>query len=558
MAERLGKDAVAGFTEWSREFVPTWPFIGDACGIAWRNGKGRLCWDKSGPRNIPHYVPFNKTLPMDRLPVIVYLSVTDVCEVIALMLVPVHMLEAARAACSAVEDLHVLGCLFDLLSAYRVIGRQRRDVWKQGVIWFDMASLDSRLQFGDSSACNTFNRSSNYGVYKARQRIEYVTREYPTRHPLLIQWQQERSSAGLEALLAQVMAYFDDIPVCGFDDLLYDRAGRPVIVDGQHKRRIHVVFTECQQAFIELGHQPEPSKNQLPSLQLTCQGALIDIETETLCIHPDKRIAYSADIDAIIEDGPRCPRHALNSIAHKLMYCASIMVRLRPWLFYIFRCLHRTQFSQSVFIDEPAAANLRKCQLALQHGQDHTVPLAWREEFPCIGSGALAQYADAAGDGLNPGYGVWWVEGRELFIIDGVWSPDQLALPIHVLEFWTNSMGLEAAWTHNHEHQFIVEYTDNAAAEVIGDSQYSRSESMVLIADWRADLMDATGLCALPQRVTSADNEWADWLSRGKRSDVLAAARSLGLSVTLLSAPPSALRLLSTLVATIAAPSTPR
>lgn len=119
-----------------------------------------------------------------------------------------------------------------------------------------------------------------------------------------------------------------------------------------------------------------------------------------------------------------------------------------------------------------------------QFGDDHPVPLARRETFPTIGSGAIAQYADAAGDGWGtPGFGVWWVVGSTLYLVGGAWTTAQRALPIHVQEFWTNSMGIEAVWSQDSSNQFIVEYTDNTAAEIIGDSQYSRSEEMILIAN---------------------------------------------------------------------------
>jgi hypothetical protein len=562
MCKQLAADATAFWTVWSAEFLPVYPYIGDACGVAWRNAKARLCWDKSGPRKIPHFMPFNRCLPMGDLPVIAYLAVTDVCTVVAIMLVPVHAADAAIAAFHLASSpsppppplLRVLLALFDLQSAYRVNGRQLRDVWKQGVVWFDMASIDLRVQFGDASACNTFNRSSYYGVHRARRRIAYVNESYPPRHPFLISWMQCRAAAGLQALLGDAMVYFDDVPCVGFDDLLWSADGRAVIVDGVHWRRIDAVLAESMAAFMEMGHTPAPKKTQLPSLRLTCQGALIDVESEQLCIHPDKRESYSAEIEGILLDRPRCPRHRFNSVAHKLIYCAAIMVRIRPWLFFIFRCLHRTQFANSVYVDDPAADSLRRCKLALDNGADHTVPLAWRETIPSVGVGAIAQYADAAGDGANPGFGVWWVEGSNLYLVFGAWSASEVQLPIHVLEFWTNSMGLEAVWSHDHSNQFVVEYTDNTAAEIIGDSQYSKAEHMLRIAAWRAEFMDGTGLCVLPQRVTSEDNVWADWLSRGRSAEVLAEARALGLSPTILSCPPRSRALLASIVATLSAP----
>ena len=113
-------------------------------------------------------------------------------------------------------------------------------------------------------------------------------------------------------------------------------------------------------------------------------------------------------------------------------------------------------------------------------------------------------------------------------------------MPIHVLEFWTNSMGLEAVWLRDSSHQFVVEYTDNSAAEVIADSQHSSSLLMTMIASWRSDFMDSSGMCVLPQRVSSAENVWADWLSRGQLWAVLREAAQLGLQPRFFPVPPRA------------------
>ena len=551
MAKALHKDASSGWVEWSPFFVPTWPYVGDACGVVWRGGKPRLCWDKSGARRVPNFIPFNRALPMDELPIIVYLSVGDVCLMIAIMLVPVHANRDARDAGSTHVVLQLLVGLFDLRSAYRVIGRQRADLWKQGVIWVDAASLDGRLQFGDASACNTFNRTTNYGVWRARRRLAYIDSTYPPRVVELKEWQLQRRASGLGAELSFVMGYFDDMPFGAFDDALVDERGVACMLDGAPVRRCDAVARECMTAFEEIGHVIEPEKTQWPSLHLTCQGALIDVHAEQLQLHPDKRVAYLEALHDILRAAPRVPRSEYNSVAHKLLYCATIMIRLRILLFHIFRCLHGSRFSSVVHLTTHAINSLRSCALALEHSSDHTLPLAWREHVPSIGDGAIAQYADAAGDGLGtPGFGVWWVVGRRLFLVFGAWHAHQLSLPIHVLEFWTNSMGLEAVWTQDHKHEFIVEFTDNVAAEVIGDSQYSSSEPMMLIAEWRSDFMDATGVCSLPQRVSSAHNVWADMLSRGLASEVLRQALLLGLSPTVLPVPPRSAALLEALVHT--------
>jgi hypothetical protein len=91
-------------------FPSMWPFVGDACGVAWRHGAGRMTWDKSGPRGIPQTVPFNLSLPMHLLPDISYTSV---------------LVLALAAAILATCGLELEVWAFDLKAAYRRYGRQR-------------------------------------------------------------------------------------------------------------------------------------------------------------------------------------------------------------------------------------------------------------------------------------------------------------------------------------------------------------------------------------------------------------------------------------------------
>ena len=121
------KDISEGFTSQPYTFCPTWPFVGDACSVHERNGKPRLCWDKSGPRKIPSFTPFNKTLPLDDLPVIVFVSIATSTREMAIF----HSSGAPTLMWSC-----------DLSSAYRVGGRQNCDVWKQGRITHRGCTVD--------------------------------------------------------------------------------------------------------------------------------------------------------------------------------------------------------------------------------------------------------------------------------------------------------------------------------------------------------------------------------------------------------------------------------
>ena len=75
---------------------------------------------------------------------------------------------------------------------------------------------------------------------------------------------------------------------------------------------------------------------------------------------------------------------------------------------------------------------------------------------------------------------------------------------------------------------------------MVHDSQASRCELLQLIIQARAEFFDASGVCAVPQRVASKQNQWADWLSRGEWQRVIAACIELGLQPVWVDVPQSA------------------
>ena len=208
-----------------------------------------------------------------------------------------------------------------------------------------------------------------------------------------------------------------------------------------------------------------------------------------------------------------------------------MIVRMRPWLFPIFRCLYaRTRTSRSL-LNDAARKSLRRCRLALESADEHPLPFAAIQSFPLNGNDLTAIYADAAGEGVAAGWGYWWVLGDFLFFAHGEWSVEQLRLPIHALELWASSAGLMSLRLvdKRDSDSFVLEYTDNAASEFVSDSQQSRCQYLQLLLAARSDFFDESGICSLPQRVTSAHNLWADLLSRGQATRVIASAVRLGL-----------------------------
>ena len=138
-----------------------------------------------------------------------------------------------------------------------------------------------------------------------------------------------------------------------------------------------------------------------------------------------------------------------------------------------------------------------------------------------------------------------------LFFAYGEWDAAQLHLPIHALELWASTAGLMAARVAHDkcENTFVLEYTDNAASEFVADSQQSRCHYLQLLLAARSDFFDESGVCSLPQRVSSEHNVWADWLSRGQVARVLAEAVRLGLRPARVFPTPPARALLDALTA---------
>ena len=98
---------------------------------------------------------------------------------------------------------------------------------------------------------------------------------------------------------------------------------------------------------------------------------------------------------------------------------------------------------------------------------------------------------------------------------------------------------------------FCLEYTDNTPTETVHESQSARCHFLQTVIDARADFFDASGLCALPQRVSSKDNIWADKLSRGAWRQVVEACIEKGLKPFWIGVPSAASRLRSALSAIV-------
>ena len=245
-------------------------------------------------------------------------------------------------------------------------------------------------------------------------------------------------------------------------------------------------------------------------------------------MHPDKRVNYISEL-RVAQQVDFLPRDSLNSLAHKMIYCSCIIIRMRPWLFPIFRCLHARYRSARAPISAEAREAFAKCELALAHAEYHFLPFAAVESFPSVAHGLKASYADAADDKPGQGWGFWWVSGSVCFLAWGVWETKHASIPIHGKEAWASTAAIMTMKVIQQESDYVLEYTDNSPTEWVVDSQQSKCEFLQTVIEARAEFFDASGMCSLPQRVSSANNVWADFLSRGWSQYVLWKVAKLGL-----------------------------
>ena len=516
------KDLRNGFTSPPFSFCPTWPFIGDSCSVHWRHEKARLCWDKSGPRKIPSFSPFNETLPLDSLPSLVFVNIATSCRELAIFAssgAPVRMWK------------------FDLSKAYRRGGRQLADVWKQGRVTHLGCTVDWRGQFGDASQPNLSNRIWGQCLWVTRKLILALDELFPSRDPVVCAWVAFRSSNGLFVKLGDAWAFFDDVHGGGVHDQIFCSDGSPLLDDsGEQIFRSSLHFNAGIVVFGAAGFSFEDDKKEPPALVMGLLGALVRVRYQHIVVHPDKRVAYISEL-RIAEEASSLERDFLNSLAHKLVYCACIMVRLRPWLSHIFKCLRARSSTARALLSNEARSAFRKARLALESADRHFLPFASIEAFPSLGDDMLVTYADAAGEGEFAGMGFWFVVGSVCFLYCEEWEECESHVPIHAREGFISTAAVMSAHALHPGRSCCLEYTDNSPCEVVHDSQASRCAFLHTIVDARAEFFDASGLCALPQRVKSKDNKWADDLSRGLWRRVIVEVVALGLKPIWVSLP---------------------
>jgi hypothetical protein len=561
---RAERDAGWGEAGFERSFgLSTWPERCQPTSMVERLGKWRLCHDLSWPTRERGLDVESPNEADEFTLVLVFLVVGHICVACAIYLA---------------AGLPVKVMYFDLSKAYKRTGQQRSTRWRRAC-WSDRRSqtLD-RVAFGQTDGPSSFSRQSSFMVFVMRREVAYAQSCYPPRDARVIAFQRERrrlapSGGGLlrgetaPDSLAFVGAMIDDFGAAAVDDLLYRLDASPFLSSsGVHQSRAWLVFEVCCSVATRFGHMLEPDdpgKFWRPDLRMLYLGVRFDLVAEELCFDSDgaacKRERYLEHLNGVLKCSSIRPS-VLTSVAFKMLVVCECYPYGRQWLHPVFRALRGNRTAPIVLDQEPDVYDsLDRFRALLASDVRLAVPLASRQSFPFADSEhVLVGFADASGlsrpgevaDG-RPGYGAWTVRGRTLYIIHGLWTMNELqALSISVLEFvisyWLPVVFLDVAPHVSH----LLEFSDNSGTEWSMRRETPSAVGMQAVAQRRSEFLQSRGLFSRAARVTSADNMWADWLSRQRIERVISEATALGLQVVRLHVSPS-LRDLSWLLAVV-------
>ena len=464
----------------------------------------------------------------------------------------VRMLRASQLA-ESVAILQTAGVdvkvwSFDCEAYYRKVGRQRGEVYRNCYVVGDGFVVDEREQFGDASAAVKCCRMSGYLAWLARRAMRAVDDMYPARDPAVLAWLREREAVEGASALGFFGLYVDDGAGGSIDDLLYDRAGAPVLlqgpdvrppacgpverpVRGRHCRRAELHFAAVCAAVEELGHLSEPSKEQAPrDSWLEVLGVELDLVGRRMRLTPSKRENYAARAEAVA-GMETCGLKQFEAVLHRLLFAACVFPQGRQWLHCMFRVAKakfRLGDGSRVRVTERVRQALLWWAAELRSAEHEGVPLASRGAFPLAGApGVGVAYSDASGE---HGFGAWTLhEGRVLYVADE-WTPEERdGMHINLKELFAMAASLGTflpimGCTH------VVEFTDNTAAEGAARRLSPSTAPMQRLVARRVELLRARGAFSAPARVGTHENRWADLLSRaGGEAEFLADVAALEL-----------------------------
>ena len=540
-AALMDKEVERGWGRVSAENVAYWPQRLQPSQLAERNGAFRLCHDLSWQsEDSPVLSPNDGDNP-----------------IMIVEFVRIHQLGRAIAIQST-SGVPVRVFKFDLSKAYKRTAQQAMSLWHRTTLSpGGLSQTLDRVAFGQGDGPANFSRQTNFFIFIMRNELEYSEACYPPCDPAVVAWQLARlQSAGHAGCrdtarswmaLSFVMAFIDDFAGSAIDDLLFRPDGSVVVSEqGRQRRRSWLVFEVATSVVIRCGHLLElddETKTTRPACSMLILGAIFDVPTLCISLDHTKRKAYLLALRHWIAMRA-IPAARLTSLAFKMLVVCEVQPAARQWLHSIFRALRGPRTSHIVFTSEPEVReSLQSFAQLLNSDATLAIPMACRQTFPFSDAEHLMViFADASGVDARtnlsspplpanlPGYGAWTVREHNLFYIWGLWPSDvSSTLSINVLEFLI-SFWAEVAFSRlipNVSH--ILSYTDNTADEWSLERETPHAISMQLVSQRRAEFLAQSSLYIRAGRVTSADNTWADDLSRQRVPKVLHEAAEMGL-----------------------------
>lgn len=421
----------------------------------------------------------------------------------------------------------------DCRAFYRAVGRQRRELWRNGVWLPSGVRLDERCCFGDAAAATKCARISNFLVFHIRKELERVDAEFPTRDAEWLEWLAARreaaAAAGLPAArfacLHWAAMYIDDSMGASADDLLFDVHGAPVLrADGQQLRRAQAHFEAARAVLERFGWGSAPGKEQPPAERVESLGVELTLADARLRLSLAKRERYAAQAERVAGQ-TTCERAAFEQLVGRLQFavqCFPVGQQHTRAAWRALRARYRLA-GGAVGVSKAVQRDLLWWAAELRAPGHAGVPLA-QTALPPVGAGTAAIYADAAGSG---GFFAWAVAGGELLYVVDEWTVEEDGLLICEKELLASTAGLVALAPLL--GRFVLSFTDSTVAQAAMRRMASGAERMDELVRRRTAWLYEHGVVEGVARVTSRNNVWADWGSRGRTADVLTQAQRLGL-----------------------------
>lgn len=451
----------------------------------------------------------------------------------------VQYTEALAILAGAEQQRRVRAWSLDCEAFYRMVGRQRRELWRNAMLLPSGVQLDERCCFGDASAATKCARVSNLLVAEVRKALARFDAAHPTRDPAWLEWQQRRRELAISlngsveewSSLNWFGMYVDDGLGGSADDLLYELSGAAVCDGGgEQQRRAAAHFDVARAVLQRFGWESAPSKEVPPCTELTALGVDVSLADGRLRLERRKRLRYVAAIDATLE-ARRVSFKAFRELLGRLEFAAGCFPPARQYMHALWRAARaKYRLANGYIMLSPSVRfELEWWRAEMLCAVHPGVPLAQPDPMPEVGKGSAAIYADAAGGG---GVMAWAVRGAELLYVVDFVSPEDVelfGLRIADLEMLASTWGLVTLAPELSSS--IVSFTDNTVvlAALRRLSTKAEGEAFPALLRRRTLWLAANDYVEAAARVTSANNRWADLGSRGRVAEACAEAEALGL-----------------------------